>query len=181
MTYRQLLTGLGLLFLLVGRGRGEGGLMLSSLAFAPGGELPARFTCDGAGVSPPLSWSGSPAGTKSFALVVVDPDVPDPAAPQRSWFHWVLYDLPPETNHLDEGVAPASLPFGTRQGRNDAAVTGWEAACPPIGRHRYIVRLYALDAALGDRGALSGAQLERAVTKHLLARVELVGTYRRNR
>jgi len=154
---------------------------LSSPAFDPGGEIPLRFTCEGEDVSPALAWSGAPAGTRSFALVVDDPDAPDPAAPQRTWVHWVLYDLPPDATGLAEGVASGALPPGTREGRNDWRRTGWGGPCPPIGRHRYFFKLFALDVELPDLGAPDAAALERAVAGHVLARAELVGTYQKRR
>ncbi len=154
-------------------------LTLTSSAFAPGGEIPARFTCQGENVSPALAWRGAPAGTASFALIVDDPDAPDPAHPRMTWVHWVLYDLPADTTELPEGVAPGALPPGTREGRNDWKRTGYGGPCPPIGRHRYFHKLYALDTALGDLGEPAKAELERAMAGHVLARAELVGTYRK--
>src|SRR4029077_5379034 len=130
---------------------------------------------DGKDTSPPLEWSGAPAGTKSFALIVDDPDAPDPKAPKMTWVHWVLYDVPANTASLPEGVK--SLPAGTREGTNDWKRTGWGGPSPPIGRHRYFFKLYALSATLGDLGPATKAQLEKALAKHVLEKVELVGTY----
>ena len=124
-------------------------MMLTSSAFTDGGAIPKRYTCEGQDAAPPLTWAGAPAGTKSFALIVDDPDAPDPKAPKRTWVHWVLYDIPPGTTALPEGGA---LPAGTREGRNDWGRTGYGGPCPPIGRHRYFHKLYALDAVLGDLG-----------------------------
>jgi Raf kinase inhibitor-like YbhB/YbcL family protein len=154
-------------------------LQLTSPAFAPGGAIPRKYTCDGEDVSPPLVWGDAPAGTKSFALIVDDPDAPDPAAPRTIWVHWVLYDLPPDAGGLGEGVPPAGLPRGTREGLNDWNRTGWGGPCPPIGRHRYFHHLYALDAMLGDLGKPDKAALEQAMRGHVLASVELIGTYQR--
>jgi Raf kinase inhibitor-like YbhB/YbcL family protein len=154
---------------------------LTSPSFAPGGEIPPHHTCEGPDLSPTLIWSGAPAGTKSFALIVDDPDAPDPAAPRMTWVHWVLYDLPPGASELPEGVTTAALPAGTREGVNDWQRTGYGGPCPPIGRHRYIHKLYALDAALGDLGRPTKADLERAMAGHVLARAELVGTYQKQR
>jgi Raf kinase inhibitor-like YbhB/YbcL family protein len=166
-----------------GAGQTEGGtemaLALESSAFSPQAGIPALYTCEGRDVSPPLAWSGAPAGTRSFALVVDDPDAPDPKAPRTTWVHWVLYDLPAEASGLAEAVAPSALPAGTRQGTNDWKRTGWGGPCPPIGRHRYFFKLYALDVALGDRGALGKPQLEAAMQGHVLAKAELVGTYQK--
>jgi Raf kinase inhibitor-like YbhB/YbcL family protein len=170
-----------LLPLLPVAGGGEMTLSITSAAFAPAREIPARFTCEGADVSPALAWNGAPAGTKSFALVVDDPDAPDPAAPRMTWVHWVLYDLPATAAGLPESVASSALPAGTREGLNDWQRTGWGGPCPPIGRHRYFFKLYALDAPLGDLGRPTKAALERAMAGHVLARAELVGTYEKKR
>ncbi|MFI5315562.1 MAG: YbhB/YbcL family Raf kinase inhibitor-like protein [Myxococcota bacterium] len=153
------------------------GFALRSPAFADHAAIPARFSCEGDGASPPLEWSAPPAGTQSLALVVSDPDAPDPAAPKRTWVHWLVYDLPAETRSLAEGVARRDLPPGTRDGKNDWNRTGWGGPCPPIGRHRYFFELYALDQSLGDRGGLTKSELEKAIEGHVLARAELVGTY----
>jgi len=154
-------------------------LIVKSSAFTDGQEIPRRHTCEGEDVSPPLAWSGAPAGTKTFALIVDDPDAPDPKAPQMTWVHWVLYNLPATAAALPEGVKPAALPAGTREGKNDWKRTGYGGPCPPIGRHRYFHKLYALDAALADLGTPGKAELERAIKGHVLARAELVGTYQK--
>jgi Raf kinase inhibitor-like YbhB/YbcL family protein len=154
-------------------------LNLHSPAFAHHGAMPSRFTCDGAGISPALQWSGVPAGAKSMAMIVDDPDAPDPAAPQRTWVHWVLYDLPPTADGLPEQVSMAQLPAGTREGRNDWKKTGYGAACPPKGRHRYVFKLYALDRVLPDLQQPDKAQLLKAMEGHVLAHAELIGTYQR--
>lgn len=154
---------------------------LSSSAFDDGGPIPARYTCEDDDVSPALSWSAPPAGTRSLALIVDDPDAPDPAAPKMTWVHWVLYDLPPDAGSLSEAVEPGALPAGTRQGRNDWKRTGYGGPCPPIGRHRYFHKLYALDTVLGDLGEATKAALEKAMEGHVLARTELVGTYQKGR
>ncbi len=159
------------------------GLRLTSTAFPHQGEIPAAYSCEvqgGAEVSPPLAWSGVPPGARSLALIVDDPDVPDPAAPQRTWVHWVLYDLPPSAAGLPAGVTAARLPPGTRQGVNDWQRTGYGAPCPPIGRHRYFFKLYALDTVLPDLGAPDKARLEQSLQGHVLARAELIGTYRKS-
>jgi Raf kinase inhibitor-like YbhB/YbcL family protein len=125
-------------------------------------------------MAPPLSWSQLPAGTKSLAFVLDDPDVPDPKAPVRTYVHWVLYDMPPTASGLPEGGA---LPPGTREGRNDWGRTGYGGPCPPIGRHRYFHKLYALDKRLGDLGQPTKAALEKAMEGHVLAEAQLIGTY----
>ncbi|MCG6919725.1 MAG: YbhB/YbcL family Raf kinase inhibitor-like protein [Acidobacteria bacterium] len=155
------------------------GLTLTSPAFAPGAEIPTLFTCEGRDISPPLEWTGVPDGTKSLVLIVDDPDAPDPAAPKMTWVHWVLYDLPPEARSLPEGVAPGALPAGTREGKNDSKRTGYGGPCPPIGRHRYFHKLYALDVVLGDLGTLTKTQVEKAMKGHVLAQAELMGTYQK--
>lgn len=154
---------------------------ISSPAFAPGGEIPAVHTCEGADTSPRLEWSGAPAGTASFALLVDDPDAPDPAAPKMTWVHWVLYNLPASADHLAEAVAPSALPAGTLEGTNDWKRTGYGGPCPPIGRHRYFFKLYALDAALPDLNAPTKAELLKAVQGHVLATVEMIGTYQKTK
>ena len=154
-------------------------LIVKSSAFTDGQEIPRRYTCEGEDVSPPLAWSGAPAGTKTFALVVDDPDAPDPKAPRMTWVHWVLYDIPATATALAEGAKRAALPAGAREGKNDWRRTGYGGPCPPIGRHRYFHKLYALDAALGDLGTPTKADLERAMQGHVLAKAELVGTYQK--
>jgi Raf kinase inhibitor-like YbhB/YbcL family protein len=155
-------------------------MTLQSPAFAHNAAMPGKYTCDGDGISPALRWSGVPSSAKSLALVVDDPDAPDPAAPQRTWVHWVLYDLPPTTDGLAEKAA-AKLPAGTREGRNDWQKTGYGAACPPKGQHRYVFKLYALDRVLPDLHAPDKAQLLKAMDGHVLAHAELIGTYQRGR
>ncbi len=152
-------------------------LTLSSTAFPHNGEIPRSHTCDGQDLSPQLSWMGAPAGTRSFALIVDDPDAPDPKAPKMTWVHWVLYNLPADIAGLPEGVR--TLPAGTREGLNDWKRTGYGGPCPPIGRHRYFHKLYALDIVLPDLNRPAKAQLERAMAGHVLAHAELVGLYRR--
>jgi len=156
-------------------------LSIRSTAFADGAEIPIRHTCEGADLSPPLAWSDLPAEARSLALVVDDPDAPDPAAPRMTWVHWVLYDLPPDTPGLGEGLHHGALPPGAREGLNDWKRTGWGGPCPPIGRHRYFFKLYALDAALGDLGAPTKARLEAAMKGHVIAEARLAGTYEKKR
>ena len=152
-------------------------LAISSTAFPPGGEIPAAHTCEGKDTSPPLAFGGVPPGARSLALVVDDPDAPDPKAPRMTWVHWVLYDLPPSAGGLAEAVK--QLPPGAREGLNDWKRTGWGGPCPPIGRHRYFFKLYALDALLGDLGKPTKAKLEAAMKGHVLAQAELMGTYQK--
>ena len=157
-------------------------LTLTSPAFSDRAAIPSQHTCDGPDSSPPLVWSGAPPGTRSFALIVDDPDAPDPAAPKRVWVHWVLYNVPPSVTALAEGASGIALPNGTKEGRHDGGGTGYSGPCPPIGRHRYFHKLYALDTTLSDLGPeATKADLERAMEGHVLERAELVGTYARNR
>ncbi len=154
-------------------------LKLTSAGFSSGGGIPSRYTCEGDDRSPPLAWSGVPDGARSLALIVDDPDAPDPSAPRMTWVHWVLYNIPPSAGSLPEAVAPAALPAGTREGLNDWKRTGYGGPCPPIGRHRYFHKLYALDALLPDLGRPTKAQLEKAMLGHVLAQAELTGTYQK--
>jgi len=154
-------------------------LSIKSASFSHNGEIPTRFTCEGEDVSPALSWSGVPEGTKSLVLIVDDPDAPDPKAPKMTWVHWVLYDIPPTAKGLQEAVSKDALPAGTRQGLNDWKRTGYGGPCPPIGRHRYFHKLYALDAVLPDLGAATKADIEKAMAGHVLAESQIVGTYQK--
>lgn len=155
-------------------------LQLTSSAFGHRTSMPLRHTCEGEDVSPPLAWSGEPAGTRSFALIVDDPDAPDPAAPKRVWVHWVVYNLGPETHALVEG-ASLSLPGKAASGTNDWHRAAWGGPCPPIGEHRYFFKLYALDTVLPDLGEPTKAQLEQAIQGHILAQAELIGLYKKQR
>jgi Raf kinase inhibitor-like YbhB/YbcL family protein len=152
-------------------------MKLTSPRFGPQGSIPQRYTCDGENVSPPLSWSEVPSGAKTLALIMDDPDAPDPAKPRMTWVHWVLYNIPAVANGLPEGVDASSLPSGTLEGKNDWKKTGYGGPCPPIGRHRYVHKLYALDAVLPDLRQPNKAALEAAMKGHILAQAELVGTY----
>jgi hypothetical protein len=162
------------------RTKGEGVMKLTSSAFTQGAEIPSEYTCEGADRSPPLSWSAVPEGTKTLALIVDDPDAPDPRAPKVTWVHWVVYNLPHDTQSLPAGAA-AKLPDGARSGLNDWKRQGYGGPCPPIGRHRYFHKLYALDTVLPDLGTPTKADLERAMQGHILAKTELVGTYEKKR
>ncbi|HEY9446795.1 MAG TPA: YbhB/YbcL family Raf kinase inhibitor-like protein [Burkholderiales bacterium] len=154
-------------------------LILTSSAFAPNGEIPRRHTCQGEDISVPLAWQGAPAGTKSYALIVDDPDAPDPKAPKMTWVHWVVYNIPPSVAGLPAGVHTATLPPGTHEGLNDWKRTGYGGPCPPIGRHRYFHKLYALDTVLPDLGRPDKAALEKAMKGHVIGHAELVGTYQK--
>lgn len=154
-------------------------LTLASPAFPNGGSIPPRYTCDGDDLAPPLRWSGVPEAAASLALIVDDPDAPDPRAPRMTWVHWVVYNLPPDASGLPEGATARDLPPGAREGLNDWKRPGYGGPCPPIGRHRYFFKLYALDRVLPDLGTPTKADLEAAMTGHVLESAELVGTYRR--
>jgi Raf kinase inhibitor-like YbhB/YbcL family protein len=152
-------------------------MQITSTAFTPNGAIPAKYTCEGKDVSPPLAWAELPAGAQSLALIVDDPDAPDPAAPRMTWVHWVLYNLPAQPGALPEAVE--ALPAGTREGKNDWGRSGYGGPCPPIGRHRYFHKLYALDTVLPDLGQPTKAQLEQAMEGHILGQAELIGTYQK--
>jgi Raf kinase inhibitor-like YbhB/YbcL family protein len=154
-------------------------LTLTSSAFSHDGSIPARYTCTDADISPALTWSGIPTGTRSLALIVDDPDAPDPAAPKMTWVHWVLYNLPAETQGLPEDVGTDKLPQGTLEGINDWKRTGYAGPCPPIGRHRYFFKLYALDTVLPDLKEPTKKALEKAMQGHILEQAELMGTYQK--
>jgi Raf kinase inhibitor-like YbhB/YbcL family protein len=154
-------------------------IILSSPAFHDGDSIPIVYTCDGKDISPPLAWSDGPPGTRSYVLVVADPDAPDPAAPKRTWIHWVLYNIPAETKDLGEGAASHTLPAGTRSGFNDWKRSAYGGPCPPVGRHRYFFRLYALDTVLRDLPRADSQTLEKAMQGHVLDAAALMGTYQR--
>jgi Raf kinase inhibitor-like YbhB/YbcL family protein len=154
-------------------------LTLKSSAFTHQGHIPTEYTCEGDDLSPPLSWSGTPQTTESFVLIVDDPDAPDPNAPKMTWVHWVLYNIPAGTTELPEGAT--RLPGGTREGLNDWKRPGYGGPCPPIGRHRYFHKLYALDTVLPDLGRATKADVERAMQGHVLTHTELIGTYHKKR
>ena len=155
-------------------------MKLESSAFSANAEIPAKYTCEGDALSPPLSWSDVPTGTKSLALVVDDPDAPDPAAPKRVWVHWVVYDIPTSTTSLPEG-ASTKLPAGAKTGKNDWGKQAWGGPCPPIGRHRYFFKLYALDSLLPELNEPTKAELEQAMRGHVIAQCELMGTYQKSK
>jgi len=154
-------------------------LTLTSKAFVHNGNIPDRYTCDGDNLSPPLAWAGIPGATRSLALIVDDPDAPDPAAPKMTYVHWVIYNLPAYVAELGEGVGEHALPVGTLAGLNDWRRTGYGGPCPPIGRHRYFFKLYALDLVLPDLHRPNKVALEKAMAGHVLASAELIGTYQR--
>ncbi len=149
---------------------------LHTSAFPAEGEIPAKYTCSGADVSPALEWTEAPAGTKSFALVVDDPD-----APSGTFTHWVLYNLGPQETAVSENLPKTEqLPSGARQGRNDFRRTGYSGPCPPPGKpHRYFFKLYALDDVLQLTGAPTRQDLERAIKGHVLGEASVMGKFKR--
>lgn len=152
-------------------------LALTSASFTHNSTIPSRHTCDGLNVSPALAWDNVPEGTKSLALIVDDPDAPDPADPRGTWVHWVLYNMPPNTHGLPEGVSATAMPQGTLQGINDWQRPGYRGPCPPIGNHRYFFKLYALNSMLPNLNQPTSAMLEQAMQGHIIAKAELVGRY----
>lgn len=155
-------------------------LVLKSDAFEDGGEIPQKYTCEGEDISPALTWDEVPEGTQSLVLIVDDPDAPDPAAPRMVWDHWILYNLPPDITGLEEGVDEGRLPVGCGEGINSWGRTGYGGPCPPIGRHRYFHRLYALNSRLPvGLGTPTKDALLLAMEDQILSHTELVGTYQK--
>jgi len=153
---------------------------LTSSAFLPFADIPKLYTCEGADQSPPLSWSGVPAQAKSLVLIIDDPDAPDPDHPKMTWVHWLLYNIPPNSMGLASAKSGAvDLPPGTLSGLNDAQETTYHGPCPPIGRHRYFLKLYALDTVLPDLHLPIKSTLEKAMQGHIIAQCELIGTYKK--
>lgn len=167
------------LFLSTGEGVSQS-MELKSSNFKNNKDIPKRHTCDGGDISPSLAWTGIPAGTKSLVLIIDDPDAPDPANPRMTWVHWVLYNIPATTESISEGVTEENLPKGTLNGLNDWKRTGYGGPCPPIGRHRYFHKLYALDVVLPDLKRPTKAQLEKSMEGHILGKAELIGLYKRD-
>ena len=153
-------------------------MKLSSPAFVDGGFIPEKHTCEGEDLSPPLSWSDLPEGTKSLTLICEDPD-----APMGTWVHWVIFNIPPDSDGLPEGVPQdGELPDGTRQGINDFGRIGYNGPCPPPGKaHRYYFKLYALDAKLELNPGVTEDQVLRKIEGHILAQAQLMGRYQRGR
>jgi len=157
----------------------EGGkkmeIRITSSSFEDGGLIPARYTCDGADVSPPLQWDAVPEGTKSIALICDDPD-----APMGTWVHWVLFNLPSEANELAENIpAEETLPNGARQGLSDFGRIGYGGPCPPGGTHRYFFKIYALDTEVDLKAGTNKRQLLKAMEGHILSQGQLIGKYKR--
>jgi Raf kinase inhibitor-like YbhB/YbcL family protein len=159
--------------------QGAASMKIESSSFPNNGPIPARLTCDGHDISPGLFWADVPKGTRSLVLIIDDPDAPDPAAPQRTWVHWLLYNISPDALGLPEGVEPRALPSGTLEGVNDWNRTGYGGPCPPIGDHRYFHKLYALDVVLPDLKHPAKAELEKAMQGHVIGHSELIGRYQK--
>jgi len=154
-------------------------MKVTSSAFQQGGPIPAKYTCEGQDTSPPLAWSGAPSSAKSIAIIVDDPDAPDPAKPQRVYVHWVVYNIPGATSSLSENASKSGMPKGAEQGKNDWGKPQYGGPCPPIGRHRYFFKVYALDTTLSGLSGPAKADLERAMKDHILDSGELMGTYQK--
>jgi len=154
---------------------------ITSTAFTHNEEIPSIYTCDESDISPPLTWKDVPETAKSLVLVVDDPDAPDPKAPKMTWVHWVLYNIPPTVDNLPEAVTSNNLAAGTLEGLNDWKRTGYGGPCPPIGRHRYFHKLYALDEVLPDLNTPTKVKLEAEMRLHIIASAELVGTYKKQK
>ena len=155
-------------------------LTLTSSAFSHGGEIPALHTCSGRDVSPPLAWTGVPQGTRSLVLIVDDPDAPDPKAPTMTWVHWIVYNIPPTLTAIPQAASTGDVGPQAQFGLNDWKRTGYGGPCPPIGRHRYVHKLYALDTTLTGLDAPTKPQVEAAMKGHILAHAELVGSYQKS-
>lgn len=154
-------------------------MTVTSSSFPHNGPIPVRHTCDGHDTSPELFWTNVPEDARSLVLIVDDPDAPDPDAPERTWVHWVLYNIPADAGGLPEGVGSLDLPPGTQEGLNDWQRTGYGGPCPPIGNHRYFHKLYALDTVLPDMEDPTKAALEKAIQGHVIAHAELIGRYQK--
>jgi Raf kinase inhibitor-like YbhB/YbcL family protein len=147
-------------------------IVVESDAFGSHGEIPSRYTCDGADISPHLTWSGVPANAKSVVLSVNDPD-----APRGTWNHWFVYDIPASVDHLIEGASNTHrLPTGSVEAMNDFMKHAYGGPCPPAGRHRYVFTVRAVDQAVSEKG-LSRAEVERRIAGHVLAEGRLIGVY----
>ena len=154
-------------------------LKVTSSAFQQGGSIPSQYTCEGKDISPPLAWSGTPSSAKSIAMIVDDPDAPNPAKPQRVYVHWVVYNIPAATASLSENASKSGMPKGAVQGKNDWGKAEYGGPCPPIGRHRYFFKVYALDSELTGLSGATKADVERAMKGHIVDQGELMGTYQK--
>lgn len=156
---------------------GAPAMQISSPAFRHHNTIPPRYTCEGDDVSPALYWDGVPPEAKSLVLVVEDPDAPDPQAPQRTFAHWLIYNLPPESRGLRENTTLETLPAQAHFGENDFARLGWAGPCPAKGAHRYFFNLFALDRRLPRLDGPRRQELLDAIEPHIIARASLTGLY----
>jgi len=156
-------------------------LTLGSKVFKDGGEIPSKYTCEGEDIAPPLHWQGVPEDARSLLLIVDDPDAPDPEAPKMTWVHWIVYNIPASASGLPEGATSTGLPAGAEEGLNDWKRSGYGGPCPPVGRHRYFHKLYALDTVLKGLNNPTKEQVESAVKGHIISKAELIGTYQKSR
>jgi len=154
---------------------------LASSAFDPNASMPAKYTCEGTNISPPLAWSGAPASAKSYALIVEDPDAPDPAKPTRVVSHWVAYNIPASATSLSENASNKGMPAGSAQGSNEGNKQVYMGPCPPIGRHRYFFKLFALDTVLKGLNNPKKVDLEKAIQGHVVGNAVLIGTYEKTK
>ena len=155
--------------------RGGKTMEITSSSFVHEDMIPAKYTCDGQNISPPLAWSGAPKETKSFALICDDPD-----APAGTWVHWVIFDIPSNINFLPEKVAKQEEIAGLgKNGKNSSRRYGYDGPCPPSGTHRYYFKLYALDKMLNLKAGLSKEELLSAMKNHVLAEAQIMGRYKR--
>lgn len=154
-------------------------MKLISPAFAANEEIPTLYTCQGENISPPLRWEDVPPHAKSLVLIVEDPDAPDPDAPKTLWIHWLLYNLDPTITGLAENVLPQDLPGGAQQGINSWGKESYGGPCPPIGRHRYFHRLYALNTPLTLLSNPTADGIKKAMSGHVIEEAILIGTYQK--
>jgi Raf kinase inhibitor-like YbhB/YbcL family protein len=150
-------------------------MKLISLAFKEGEAIPRQFTCDGINVSPPLEWSGVPKTAKTIAIIADDPD-----APNGTWVHWVLYNLPADNIGMVENLPSVeNMTAGGFQGKTDFGKVGYGGPCPPSGTHRYFFKAYAVDSELPLKAGATKDELLKAMENHIVAQAQLMGTYRR--
>ncbi len=156
-------------------------LTIKSPAFADGSPIPAKYTCEGSDINPPLKWSGVDKSAKSLVLIVDDPDAPDPKAPKMTWIHWILYDIPATAAGVSEDARTSGFPAGTKEGLNSWKRGKFGGPCPPIGRHRYFFKLYSLDTLLSFSKVPTKDKIVKAMNGHILQKAELVGTYQKQK
>lgn len=156
-------------------------MTITSAAFSAHHGIPTLYTCEGQDISPEINWQNVPAEAKSLVLIVDDPDAPDPKAPQTTWVHWIIYNIPPQAKGLPENVGVTHLPEGTLNGLNDWNRTGYGGPCPPIGEHRYFFKLYALNTVLPDLHQPTKAQLLQAIQGKVIQEAQMIGLYQKHK